>query len=205
MMRLTVGPSSRAARASATLTVLTLLLLVATAGLALGAARTKSCAQISGCATVVISTPSPTATLGGPIPPTSRFGVAVTTPPTLTLTTGSQPGKLVTNALLGRRIRCNGYVPRAPATFAFKLLTATPVLLLESVTVVIFSMQGTSARPAGGSGRLHMGSSPACPRVPSGRRVAGAGVPDAVLKRKLAARQKPMPWAVVFVIVSVMS
>ena len=62
---------------------------------------------------------------------------AVTTPPTLTLTTGSQPGKLVTNALLGRRIRCNGYVPRAPATFAFKLLTATPVSITYDITDTI--------------------------------------------------------------------
>ena len=132
-MWLTRRPSSRAARTSATLTVLTVLLLAATAGLALAAARTTSCAQISNCATVLTSTPPPTATLGGPIPPASRFSVAVRTPPTSTLT-GSQPGQLVTNALSGRRIRCRGYRTRAPATFAFKLLTATPVNITYDIT-----------------------------------------------------------------------
>jgi len=133
-MWLTRRPSSRAARTSATLTVLTVLLLAATAGLALAAARTTSCAQISNCATVLTSTPPPTATLGGPIPPASRFSVAVRTPPTSTLTTGSQPGQLVTNALFGRRIMCRGYRTRAPATFAFKLLTATPVNITYDIT-----------------------------------------------------------------------
>lgn len=118
-------PASRTARAAAA-AGLTLLLLAATAGLALAAARTKSCAQIRNCATVVSFTPPPTATLGGPVTPSSRFGVSVTTPPTATQGNSSQPGKLVANALAGRRITCRGYQLRAPATFAFKLLTATP-------------------------------------------------------------------------------
>jgi hypothetical protein len=121
-------------RASAALTASTVLVLTATAGLALAAAHTKSCPQISNCATVVSSTPPPTATLGGAIPPASRFGVSVRTPPTSTATGGSQSGKLVTNALFGRRIRCNGYQLRAPATFAFKLLTSTPAHITYEIT-----------------------------------------------------------------------
>jgi hypothetical protein len=133
-MRLPRRHTSRTARASATLTVLTVLLLAATGGLALAAARTKSCATISNCATVVSSTPPPTATLGGAVPPASRFGVTVRTAPTSTLGTASQPGKLVTNAEFGRHIRCNGYSVRAPATFEFMLLTATPVHITYEIT-----------------------------------------------------------------------
>jgi hypothetical protein len=126
--------TSRTARASVALAGLTVLLLVATAGLALAAARTKSCAQISNCATVVSFSPPPTATLGGPVTPSSRFGVSVTTPPTSALGNTSQSGKLVANALSGRRIRCKGYQLRAPATFVFKLLTATPVHITYEIT-----------------------------------------------------------------------
>jgi hypothetical protein len=41
--------------------------------------------------------------------------------------------------------------------------------------------------------------------VPSGSRAAGARAPASVLNAKLAARQKWTPWAVMFVILSVMT
>lgn len=133
-MRLPPRPRSRPTRAWAALITTTILALSATAGLALAAASTKSCAQISNCRTVLTSTPPPTASLGAPIPPASRFGVSVTTPPTSTVTGGGQSGQLVTNALEGRRIQCKGYRLRAPATFAFKLLTATPARITYEIT-----------------------------------------------------------------------
>jgi hypothetical protein len=59
--------------------------------------------------------------------------VAVATPPTATLRTRHQPGRLLANSERGRRIRCGGYRPKAPTTFEFQLLTATPA----SITYVI--------------------------------------------------------------------
>lgn len=182
-MRLPPRPRSRPARAWAGLTA-TVLVLSATAGLALAAPRTKSCAQISNCRTVLTSTPPPTATLGGPIPPASRFGVSVTTPPTSSVTGGGQSGTLVTNALQGRRIRCNGYQLRAPATFAFKLLTATPARITYEITdrltnttvqgvqfclaanFAFRTASGTTARAARlpDGTRGHVGLLPRCPR-----------------------------------------
>lgn len=184
----------RTARATAMLIVATALALAVTAGLALAAARTKSCAQISNCGTTVSSTPPPTATLGEAIPPASRFGVSVTTPPTSTATGGSQSGKLVTNALFGRRIRCRGYRLRAPATFAFKLLTATPARITYEITDKLtnttaqgiqyclaanFAFKTASGTPAPATRlpdgtRGHVGLLPKCPRP-----LAPAGVATA--------------------------
>jgi hypothetical protein len=163
--------------------VLCCLLLLATAGLALGRERTKSCAHINHCGTVLRSTPPPTVTFGGQPAPASRFGVVVRTAPTPTATTG-QSGKLVTEAELGRHITCRGYRLKAPSTFEFKLLTATPVNITYEITDRITNatvdgthfclaanfpfktLSGRQAPPARlpDGTRGHIGLLPNCPR-----------------------------------------
>lgn len=160
------------------------LLLAATPGPAAATVRTKSCKEISNCATTVTSTPPPQAVLGAPPNPTSHFGVAVRTPPTATLGQAPTAGKLVTNAQVGRRIRCPGYRLRAPATFEFQLLTATPVNITYEITdritdttatgiqfclAATFAFKTASGRPARAARlpdgtRGHVGLLPPCPK-----------------------------------------
>jgi hypothetical protein len=138
-MRFARRPHSRTVRASATVTVLTCMMLAATAGLALGGIRTKNCARISGCATSLSSPPILTAAPppGGTAPPpapTSRLAVAVKTAPTSSRGAGNQSGRLVEKVDVGRGITCPGYTARDTSTFGFQLLTATPMNITYVIT-----------------------------------------------------------------------
>lgn len=181
-MRMTTRRGTRGIRITTVLTALTCLVFAVSAGLALG--RTKSCTQISNCATAVAAIPPPTATLGGKPTPASRYGVAVNTAPAQALGTRRQAGKLVAAAQIGRRIRCPGYTLKAPNTVQFQLLTKTPVNIVYAITDRItnttaqgihfclaanFAFKTLSGRPAraaklpdGTSG--HIGLLPLCRR-----------------------------------------
>jgi hypothetical protein len=183
---------ARAIRITVALGALTCLVLATSAGPALG--RTKSCTQISTCATVVTAIPPPTATLRGMPAPASRYGVAVKTAPTQTLATRRQPGKLVAATEFGRHITCPGYKVRAPNTIQFQLLTRTPANITYAITDRITNttaqgirfclaanfafktLSGRQARPARmpDGTRGHVGLLPPCPRplAPAGATTA---------------------------------
>lgn len=131
-MRMATRRGTRGVRITTALTALTCMVFAASAGLALG--RTKSCAQISNCATAVAVIPPPTATLGGKPAPASQYGVSVRTAPAQALGTRRQSGRLVAAARFGRHIRCPGYKLKAPNTVQFQLLTATPVNIVYAIT-----------------------------------------------------------------------
>jgi hypothetical protein len=117
------------------LAVITCLVLPATATLAVAGQGSKNCAAIDGCAASVSSpSPPPMAILGGQPQPASRLAVAVATAPTATLNESHQSGKLLAAAEGGRRVRCGGYRLRAPTTFQFQLLTASPASITYDIT-----------------------------------------------------------------------
>jgi hypothetical protein len=131
-MRLTRRNGSLTALAPAALAVL-ICLLAATAPAALARVRIKSCARISTCRVAGLTPPvAPTATQTPP--PQGIFGLKIATAPTSTAGTGNQPGHLVVNPMLGRRITCPGYTLRSADTLAFQLLTATPLHITYVVT-----------------------------------------------------------------------
>ena len=108
-------------------------LALAAAPSAVAAVHKKPCKRIRGCTFRLRPSPGIPLT-GGPPPPQSQFGVTVKTAPTSTAGTGSQAGTLVTNQLFRQAITCKGYTQRSPTTFAFKLLTATPLNINYVVT-----------------------------------------------------------------------
>ncbi|HTU86324.1 MAG TPA: hypothetical protein VMF57_12170 [Solirubrobacteraceae bacterium] len=131
-MRLPGRQQSRAAWACAALGLLACALL-ALPGSAL--ARTKSCTRISSsCGTTVSSPLLVGGAPGAPPPPSSRFGIAVKTAPTATLVDRNQSGTLVGKVDVGRQVSCAGYTKKDPITFAFQLLTATPVKISYLIT-----------------------------------------------------------------------
>lgn len=122
-----------AARVSAEVSVLVCLLLAATAPIALARMQTKSCARVGGCSVSGLAPASPPTATQTP-PPAGRFALKVTTAPTSAPGTATQPGRLVVNPLLGRRVTCPGYTLRSAATLAFQLLTPTPLHINYVVT-----------------------------------------------------------------------
>ncbi|HUA46567.1 MAG TPA: hypothetical protein VMA77_15150 [Solirubrobacteraceae bacterium] len=109
------------------------VLLAATASSAIARVQTKTCLRISSCAISGLAPPPlPTATQTPQ--PQGRFALKITTAPTSTPGTASNPGHLVVNPLLGRRITCPDYKLRSADTLAFQLLTATPLHITYVVT-----------------------------------------------------------------------
>lgn len=111
--------TSRRAIGTATLALSACLLLGATATLAHAAPNAKTCAHINGCSAGVNSIPIPAT--GGPAIPASHLRVAVATAPRSAATARHTTGRLMTQADLGRGIRCGGYQPKVATTFQFQL------------------------------------------------------------------------------------